>query len=1032
MAESVFKPVQPKTSFPQMEQEILRWWQERRIFEKSVDQRLGSPRFTMYEGPPTANGNPGIHHVLARAFKDVIARYRAMKGFYVPRKAGWDTHGLPVELEVERQLGFTRKSQIEEYGIDKFNKLCRESVFRYLKEWETLTDRIAYWTDLAHPYVTLDNTYIESCWWALKQLWDKGLVYQGYRVTPHCPRCGTSLSSHEVALGYKDETSDPSVYVKFRLDPASVPAGSNIHALLTDASSPAFILAWTTTPWTLPGNTAVAVSPTIEYVVVEIESGDPGSGVKERLVLAEALLGSAIKGEHAVLVKVPGSVLVGLRYLPLYSPAEACLDVVRFDKSGAGSVPMVRHQFAPGEKVSYPVIGEPFVSTEEGTGVVHIAPAFGDADFQAGQEHGLFFLQPVDPRGIISDPAGKWPFSGKFVKDADPIVLKDLKSRGLVYRSERIKHTYPFCWRCDSPLLYYAKKSWYIRTTAAKDRLVSGNESINWYPDHIKYGRFGDWLKNNVDWAFSRESFWGTPLSVWHCQMCGQQDCVGSVADLKGKPGLAGLEEPLDLHRPHIDKITFSCKCGGTMQRVQDVIDCWFDSGAMPVAQWHYPFENQDIFKASLPADYICEGVDQTRGWFYSLHALSTLLFDKPCFKNVICLGHILDAKGEKMSKTRGNVVKPFDMLDKYSADALRWYLFTSSPAGNVRRFTETGLAEGLRKYLLTLWNTYSFFVTYANIDKFNPTSQKAPEITAELDRWILSALNQLILDVDKGLQEYDPTGAGRKIEAFVDDLSNWYVRRSRRRFWKSENDADKLSAHHTLHRCLVTVAKLSAPFTPFMSEEIYRNLVVSVDGKAPESVHLADFPVADPSVIDIELTSMTSLAIKLSSLGRAARAKAALKVRQPLEHVLVKVNSDYERDLISKIADQVIEELNVKKLEISDNLERPGYAVAVDGGHGASVPREVPADLQLEGMAREIVHKLQTMRRTAGFDIADHIVTCYEGDAYIDEVMAAFAGYIRQETLSDQLICGAPGEGAYTESDKLIKPPLTLGVKRR
>ena len=1042
-AASVFKPVQAKTNFPQLEQDILRWWKEQRIFEKSVDRRLGRPRFTMYEGPPTANGSPGIHHVLARAFKDVIGRYRAMKGYYVPRKAGWDTHGLPVELEVERQLGFSRKSQIEEYGIDKFNKLCRDSVLRYLKEWETLTDRIAYWVDMEHPYVTFDNTYIESCWWIIKQLWDKGLVYQGYRVTPHCPRCGTSLSSHEVALGYQDDTADPSIYIKFRLDPASVPAQSSLHSLLTDSSAPAFILAWTTTPWTLPGNTAVAVSPSIQYVVIEVErsggAGESASGAtgetlsknKERLVLAEALLHSAIKGEYKVLAAVPGSDLIGLRYSPLFSPVDVGLDVVRFDRDSAGNLAMLRHEFAPGEKVTYPVIRGDFVSTEDGTGVVHIAPAFGDADFQAGQENGLFFLQPVDPSGIIADPQGKWPFSGKFIKEADPIVLKDLKSRGLLYRSERVKHTYPFCWRCDAPLLYYAKKSWYIRTTAKKDRLVSGNEAINWYPAHIKYGRFGDWLENNVDWAFSRERYWGTPLCIWSCQKCGRLDCVGSVAELKVKPGLEGLEESLDLHRPYIDQVTFDCKCGGRMQRLPEVIDCWFDSGAMPMAQWHYPFENTVDFESSFPADYICEGVDQTRGWFYSLHAISTLLFDRPSFKNVICLGHVLDARGEKMSKTRGNVIKPFDMLNKYSADALRWYLFTSSPAGNVRRFAENGLAESLRKFLLTLWNTYSFFVTYANIDKFNPISAPAPEARSELDRWILSELNQLVLDVDRELDQYDPTGAGRRIEAFVDGLSNWYVRRSRRRFWKSENDEDKLSAHHTLYHCLVTVSKLAAPFAPFMAEEIYRNLVVTVDGSAPESVHLADFPVANTSLIDADLSNSTKLAIRLSSLGRAARSKAAIKVRQPLEHVLVTVPTEFDKQAVAKVADQVLEELNVKRLEVADSLDRPGYAMASDGGYGAAVPKEIPPELQLEGMAREIVHRLQTMRRSAGFDIADHIITYYQGAEYIAQVIKGFADYIKQETLSDELVSGATPDGAYVESDRLSGHEVTLGVRR-
>ncbi|MBI2857422.1 MAG: isoleucine--tRNA ligase, partial [Chloroflexi bacterium] len=1023
----MFEPVPAKTSFPQMEQRLLLWWKEQRIFQRSIETRKGGPRFNFYEGPPTANGSPGIHHVLARAFKDVICRYRAMKGYEAPRKAGWDTHGLPVELEVERKLGFSRKSQIEEYGIERFNKLCRESVFKYLAEWETLTDRIAFWVDMQHPYVTLDNSYIESCWWTIKQLWDHGLVYQGYRVTPHCPRCGTSLSSHEVALGYKEATTDPSVFVKFRLEPESVPAASPARTLLTDPGAPAFILAWTTTPWTLPGNTALAVSPNVSYAIVEL------GGVErpERLVLAEARLAASLTGEYRVLATVPGAELVGLRYEPLFNPLDVGLDMAEFETVAAkGSVSLVRAQFRPGEAPRYPVVGGDFVSIEDGTGVVHIAPAFGDVDFEVGRKLGLYFLQPVDHRGIITDPQARWPFSGKFIKDADPIILHQLDSRGLLYRSERIQHTYPFCWRCDAPLLYYAKKSWYIRTTAKKDTLVSGNDQISWYPGHIKYGRFGDWLKNNVDWAFSRERYWGTPLPLWQCTRCTSLECVGSLEDLKTKPGLQGLQEPLDMHRPYVDQVSFSCACGGTMQRLPDVIDCWFDSGAMPVAQWHYPFENQDVFRASFPADFICEGVDQTRGWFYSLHAISTLLFDVPSFKNVICLGHVLDARGEKMSKARGNVVQPFKMLDKYSADALRWYLFTSAPAGSVRRFAESGVEDSLRKFLLTLWNTYSFFVTYANIDRFDPGAVAPPPLESQLDRWIVSELNQLIADVDKDLDGYEPTSAARRIDAFVDDLSNWYVRRSRRRFWKSENDADKLAAHHSLYRCLVTVARLLAPFAPFMAEEIYRNLVPSVEAKAPPSVHLGDFPIADLTLVDAELSAATKLAIKLSSLGRAARARAGIKVRQPLGTALLKVHSEYERASIQLVADQVLEELNVKSLEFADDLERPGYTAVTDGNHGAAVPSQVPPEMALEGLAREIVHRLQTMRRSAGFDIADHIVTYYQGSGYVRQVMTGFASYIRQETLSDELVAGRASDGAYTESARLNGQDISLGVK--
>jgi isoleucyl-tRNA synthetase len=1000
----MFKPVGSRVNFPKAEEKILELWKEKKIFGRSVEQRRGKPRFVFYEGPPFANGNPGIHHVLARIFKDVIVRYRVMKGYYVPRIAGWDTHGLPVELEIERELGFSGKEQIEQYGVERFNKRCRESVFRYLKEWNKLTERIAYWVDLEKAYMTMSNDYIETVWWAIKQLWDKGLIYQGYRVTPHCPRCGTSLSSHEVALGYED-AEDPSVYIKFRVAKAS--------GLPSD--KPVYFLAWTTTPWTLPGNTALAVAVDAEYAVLESKD--------DYLVMASTLVEVLGLEGYKIVKKLKGKELVGAEYEPLFNPHDFGVE---------------RHLMTEGlplqkatKDLRYRVIATDFVSLDEGTGIVHMAPAYGEVDYEAGMTEKLDFVHTVDLRGNV---IGNYPFSGKFVKDADLLVLEELKKKSLLFRSETIRHTYPFCWRCDTPLLYYAKQTWYIRTTAVKEDLIARNDEINWYPEHIKYGRFGNWLENNIDWAFSRERYWGTPLPLWRCQSCGNYEGIGGVKELEGKPGFSGFKEPLDLHRPFVDELTFDCqKCGAKMQRVSEVIDCWFDSGAMPIAQHHYPFENETLLTdGRFPADYISEAVDQTRGWFYSLHAISTLLFNRRCYSNVICLGLVLDAKGEKMSKTKGNVIEPWAVIDKYGVDALRWYFFTSTAAGNVYRFDEKMVAEVSRRFLSTLWNVYSFFVTYANIDKFIPG--KGTSETSELDKWIISELNQLIADVDEGLDGYNPTEAGRKIEGFVDELSNWYVRRSRRRFWKSESDADKLAAYNTLYECLVTLSKLLAPFTPFLAEEIYQNLVGSVSKDAPESVHLADFPVADKSKIDKKLAADTKLAMKISSLGRAARSEAGIKVRQPLAKVIVKVGAKKEREALERLTPQLLEELNVKGLEFAESveeLEKKGYVVVTEGSHSVAISKDIPAELLAEGVAREIVRRLQTMRRSAGFDIADHIVTCYRGDDYIKRVMSDFADYIKQETLSKELVEGAPGMGAFTESHSLSGHEITLGVRR-
>jgi isoleucyl-tRNA synthetase len=1024
----MFREVNTKINFIQLEEDILRFWKEQGIFDKSIEIRKKGPHYAFYEGPPTANGSPGVHHVLSRLYKDIVCRYKTMKGYHVPRKAGWDTHGLPVELEVESSLALTSKAQIEEYGVARFNDHCRQSVFKYIKEWETMTERLGCWLDMEHPYITLDNSYIESCWWITKQLWDKGLIYQGYKVTPHCPRCGTSLSSHEVALGYRDDAEDPSVYIKFKLVLGSIEEGMRLHSFFSPScvsGKPAFLLAWTTTPWTLPGNTALAVAPHAEYSVME--------GDQDYLILATMLVDRVGLEGYTELGVVLGEDLVHLEYEPLFNPHNFA--VQRLD------LPTLRVEKTR-ENLTYSVIGADFVSLDEGTGVVHIAPAFGEIDFDIGMSSGLDFVQPVNLEGRV---IGTYPFAGKFVKDADPFILDDLKSRGLLYRSEKVIHTYPFCWRCETPLLYYAKPAWYIRTTAMKRELISGNTKINWYPDYIKHGRFGDWLENNVDWAFSRERYWGTPLNVWHCSSCDNYECVGSVDGLRAQSSLSSLTTPLDLHRPYVDEITFACpKCDGKMQRVPEVIDCWFDSGAMPVAQWHYPFENEDKFRQNFPADFICEAVDQTRGWFYSLHAISTLLFNRPCFKNVICLGHVVDAQGEKMSKSKGNVIDPWAVINNYGADALRWYMLVSTPGEDNHRFSTKMLEETIRKLFLTLWNTYSFFTLYANIDCFIPqpltVDSGQPKAFTELDKWIISELNRLVSEVSKLMDGYNPTSAARRIEGFIDNLSNWYVRRNRRRFWKSENDTDKLAAYTTLYQCLVTLSQLLAPFVPFIAEELYQNLFRSVNPQARESVHLTDFPIADEAKINDKLNSGVELAMKISSLGRAARAKAGIKVRQPLGKAVVNVGAEEEKKALESLATEVMEEINVKQLvilceakeqeEFPSNM--PDYSVANDARYWVAISTELPPELIAEGVSRELVRHLQNMRRNAKFDITDHIITYYQTkEPIIKHVINAFADYIKQETLSEELIDSLPPDGTYGEKHRISNSEVSLAIKK-
>jgi len=1047
----MFKEVSSKVNFPEMEESILRFWKENKVFEKSLEVRRDAPRYVFYEGPPTANGLPGTHHVLARVFKDLFPRYKTMRGYHVLRKGGWDTHGLPVELEVEKELKLSSKQAIEDYGVAEFNARCRESVFRYVKEWEELTDRIGFWIDMENPYITLTKEYIESVWWILKQMWDKDLIYQGYKVVPYCPRCGTPLSDHEVALGY-EEAEDPSIYVKFPLrdEPGT------------------YFLVWTTTPWTLPGNVALAVHPQIEYVMVEQER----EGEKERLILAKDLLDEVLEGPYEVVRSVPARELMGMHYQPLFT-------------------------FLPVEKDYCYVVPGDFVTTKEGTGIVHMAPAFGAEDLEVGQEHDLPVLHTVDLRGTFIDEVTPW--RGLFVKDADPLIIKDLEGRGLMYKVGTYRHVYPFCWRCKTPLLYYAKATWYIETTRYRDELVTLNRQINWYPEHIRDGRFGNWLENNVDWALGRERYWGTPLPIWVCEECGRQECIGSVEELAAKSQIPMTKSQMDLHRPYIDGVTYKCEgCGGTMLRVPEVIDAWFDSGAMPVAQWHHPFANREVFEEQFPADFICEAVDQTRGWFYSLHAISTLLFNKPSYRNCICLGLILDAEGEKMSKSRGNVVDPWTVIDAHGADALRWYLYTATPPGNDRRFSVELVGDVIRTFMLTLWNVYSFFVTYANIDNWQPDARFEFTSLAALDGWILSELHLLTQRVTAAMDSYDVTGAARPFQRFVDDLSNWYVRRSRRRFWKGEEDEDKAAAYSTLYECLTTLAKLLAPFMPFMAEEMYQNLVRSVDATAPESVHLCDYPQADEALVDEELLEDTRLVMRLVSLGHGARNRAGIKLRQPLGQALFTVRSESEAESVRHLADQVLDELNVKELVILEDagqvveyraspvsrllgskhgalfpkiraalakLDRAelarrvqagesialevegqtvnllleelevrteakeGYAVAEEAGYLAAISTALDEDLIQEGLARELVRRIQSMRKEAGFRIEDRIITYYQAGLALREVLEALGQYIKGETLSTKLIEGELPAEAYTQAFEIEGEEITLGL---
>ena len=1052
---SNFTPVEPNQNFPELEERVLGRWKERDVFDRSLSQREGSPLWSFYEGPPTANGKPGSHHVLPRVFKDIYPRYRTMKGYFVPRKAGWDCHGLPVELEVEKELGISSKEEIEEYGIAAFNDRCRESVFRYLEDWNQLTERIGFWIDLEDPYVTMDDDYIESVWWAIARMWDADSLYEGHKVVPYCPRCGTALSSHEVALGYR-EVEDPSIFVRFDLD------GPPAEGPLSEGDS---LLIWTTTPWTLLSNAAVAIGEDIEYVRVQADDSD-------RVLVVAAERVESVLGESArILDRFRGAEMVGVAYKPPFP----FLD-----------------EFGPN---GHTVLPASFVTTEEGTGLVHTAVAFGDDDFRFGAEHGLELLNPVGGDGRFDESVGE--FAGEFVKDADPAIIGALETSGSLFRSEPYVHSYPHCWRCDTPLLYYAKSSWYVRTSEARDRMLEANAGIGWHPEHIREGRFGRWLEGNVDWALSRDRYWGTPLPIWRCgsKDCEQVVCIGSREDLEKHGG----EVPEDLHRPWIDDVTLECPadgCDGRMNRVEAVIDTWFDSGSMPWAQYHYPFENRELFEERFPADFICEAIDQTRGWFYTLLAESVQLFDRTSYRNCVCLGLILDADGQKMSKSKGNVVSPQEVIDAHGADALRWYYLTSQQPWSGYRFSSEAVGESMRQFLLTLWNTYSFWVLYANIEQVPASGPAEPpeEPSNELDRWILSRLQATVAGVTEGLDAFDCTRAGREISRFSDELSNWYVRLNRARFW--DGDAE---AFATLRHCLVETAKLLAPFTPFVADEIYCNLTggdAAEFGTSPDSVHLCDFPSPVDSLSDAALESSMAAVHRTVELGRAARAQAKVKVRQPLRRAVVVANAQ-ERASIESLESLVASELNVKEIEfvtdaselatyrvkpnfrslgprfgsempqvtaavealdasvVSSVIEAggrvgisvdgtehelepeeiemvmeplPGYEVEAEAGHAVALSTELDDELVSEGLAREIVRAVQNARKESGFEVTDRIELDLGGDPELIAAAERHVDHIAGETLSS-----AVGWDPGTDSEivSIDGRELKLAVRR-
>ena len=1055
----MYEKVPTNMNFVEREKKIEKFWDDEHIFQKSMDSRKEGPTYTFYDGPPTANGKPHIGHVLTRVIKDMIPRYRTMKGCMVPRKAGWDTHGLPVELEVEKMLGLDGKEQIEQYGLEPFIEHCKESVWKYKGMWEKFSGTVGFWADMDNPYVTYHNDFIESEWWALKQIWEKGLLYKGFKIVPYCPRCGTPLSSHEVAQGYKD-VKERSAIARFKVK-----------------GEDAYILAWTTTPWTLPSNVALCVNPNETYV--KVKNGD------YTYYLAEALCDTVLEGEYTVLERYKGKDLEYKEYEPLFDCATAICEKQK--------------------KKAFYVVCDTYVTLTDGTGVVHIAPAFGEDDSKVGRKYDLPFVQLVDAKGEMTKET---PWEGVFVKKADPLVLKALDEKGLLFSAPNFEHSYPHCWRCDTPLIYYARESWFIKMTAVKDDLIRNNNTINWIPESIGKGRFGDWLENVQDWGVSRNRYWGTPLNIWECE-CGCQHSIGSQAELKSmSPNYADVvkkyakemdEEAngdVELHRPFIDDVTITCpQCGKQMHRVPEVIDCWFDSGSMPFAQHHYPFENKELFEKQFPADFISEAVDQTRGWFYSLLAISTLIFNKAPYKNVIVLGHVQDENGQKMSKSKGNAVDPFDALETYGADAIRWYFYINSAPWLPNRFHGKAVQEGQRKFMGTLWNTYAFFVLYANIDNFDPTKYTLEyDKLPVMDKWLLSKLNSMVKDVDDNLANYRIPEAARALQDFVDDMSNWYVRRSRERFWAKGMEQDKINAYMTLYTALVTVAKAAAPMIPFMTEQIYQNLVRKIDKTAPESVHLCDFPVVKEEWIDEKLEADMEEVLDTVVMGRAARNTANIKNRQPIAQMYVKADhalSDFYVEIIE-------EELNVKKVTFTDDVraftsytfkpqlktvgpkygkllgkirealtnldgsaamdtlnetgaltfdfdgqevvltkddllidvaKKDGYVTEEDNYVTVVLDTNLTPELIEEGFVREVISKIQTMRKEAGFEVMDHIGVYQSGNDKIAELIKNNADEIKSEVMADYIHLGEMK--GFTKEWNINGETVMLGVEK-
>ena len=1051
----MYNKVSTNMNFVEREKEIEKFWRDNDIFKKSMENRKEGETYTFYDGPPTANGKPHIGHVLTRVIKDMIPRYQTMKGKMVPRKAGWDTHGLPVELEVEKLLGLDGKEQIEEYGLDPFIKKCKESVWKYQGMWEDFSETVGFWADMDNPYVTYDDNFIESEWWALKQIWDKKLLYKGFKIVPYCPRCGTPLSSHEVAQGYKD-VKERSAIARFKVK-----------------DEDAYILAWTTTPWTLPSNVALCVNPDETYV--KVKAGD-GYTYYMAEALLDSVLGKLADEENGVkayeiLETYKGSDLENKEYEPLFDFAK---DII-----------------AKQHKKAYYVTCDTYVTMGDGTGVVHIAPAFGEDDAQVGRKYDLPFVQLVNGKGEMTEET---PYAGVFCKKADPMVLKDLEEKGLLFDAPKFEHSYPHCWRCDTPLIYYARESWFIKMTAVKDDLVRNNNTVNWIPESIGKGRFGDWLENIQDWGISRNRYWGTPLNVWECE-CGHQECIGSRAELAEKSGNPDAAQ-VELHRPYIDAVTIKCPdCGKEMHRVPEVIDCWFDSGAMPFAQHHYPFENKEVFEQQFPAKFISEAVDQTRGWFYSLMAESTLLFNKAPYENVIVLGHVQDENGQKMSKSKGNAVDPFEALEQYGADAIRWYFYINSAPWLPNRFHGKAVQEGQRKFMSTLWNTYAFYVLYAEIDQFDATKyildyEKLPV----MDKWLLSKLNTLVKTVDENLGNYRIPEAARALDSFVDEMSNWYVRRSRDRFWAKGMEQDKINAYMTLYTALVTVAKTAAPMIPFMTEDIYQNLVRNLDPSAPESIHLCDFPVANEQHIDKELEDNMEAVLKIVVIGRACRNTANIKTKQPIGKMYVKADFALSEYFVEIIED----ELNVKSVEFTEDVsaftsytfkpqlrtvgpkygkylkqiqqtlasldgnqamaklkaegalkldnisdevvlceedllismaQKEGYVSDSEGGVTVVLDTNLTPELIEEGMVREIISKLQTMRKEADFEVTDRIHVTYSGSDKVGEIFEKYGENIKTVVLADTVTEGTTD--GYQKEWKINGETVLLGVQK-